>query len=130
MDKAPYICTNKNKATMPFIDKEEVKAKRQAIRKALPGYKISVTRRDYSELFIRIKEGPEALAKETGAFNPRLIDQYEGEAYRALKIIADIAEDSQEEQVFDQDYGSVPNYYVNIVIDRDYRIKERLNRWK
>ena len=43
---------------MPYITKEQVAAKRAAIKKALPEFKLSITTENYSGIKVAIMRGP------------------------------------------------------------------------
>ena len=43
---------------MPYITKDQVKAKRAALKKALPQYKLSVTTEHYSGIKVAVMAGP------------------------------------------------------------------------
>ncbi|MFS4469139.1 LPD29 domain-containing protein [Maribacter sp. 2210JD10-5] len=118
---------------MPYITTEEVKEKRNAIKKALPDFKFSVTRQNGTSISVAIMEGKLDLMgdsqRDYESVNHFYIeDNYKDkpEVKKVLKTIYDIAKGGQRELTYDGDYGSVPNFYVDITIgrwDKPYEIK-------
>ena len=116
---------------MPYIDTDEVKAKRQEIRKALKGWKVSVSRRHHSEIAVAIMSGPFDLSMGRGHIQ---VNQYHmdthyedhPEVLAVLRQAYQIASRSQRELVYDSDYGSVPTFYVSLDIgkwDRPFEVR-------
>ena len=114
---------------MPYITKEQVKAKRKALKEALPEYKLSVTNQDYRKINVAIMKGPHAFQLDQRSYAQvnhfYIDDHYESdpEALRVLTTIRDILQEDQAEEVYDGDYGSVPTFYIGISIgqwDRPY----------
>lgn len=114
---------------MPYITKEQVKAKRKALKTALPEYKLSVTNQDYSKINVAIIKGPHAFQLDERSYKQvnhfYIDDHYESdpEALRVLTTIRDILQEDQTEEVYDGDYGSVPTFYIGMSIgqwDRPY----------
>jgi hypothetical protein len=117
---------------MPYITKEEVAAKRKAIKSAFPNYKISVRNIDHSKIQATILAGPIALTeKENGYENVNhfyIKDNYKDrpETAQVLQGIVDILKEDQSELTYDGDYGSIPTFYVGISIgdwDKAYQVK-------
>ena len=107
---------------MAYISKEQVSAKRKALKAALPQFKFSVRNRDRSQICVTILEGPIEMTQD-----PRGHEQvnhfwinshYEDkpEVKHVLNTISDICKADQREVVYDGDYGSIPNFYVSISI--------------
>jgi hypothetical protein len=117
---------------MPYINKEEVKAKRDAIKKAFPDFKFSIVCKNYSTISIHILEGNIELKKERSQINNWLIDkEYSDnpEAKEMLQKVYDIANGGNGVEVVDGDYGTVPNFYVHLEIgawDKDYIFKPKM----
>ena len=114
---------------MPYITKEQVKAKRQALKAALPEYKLSITNQDYSKIRVAIMKGPHSFQTREDGYqqvNHFYIDDHyanDPEALRVLTTIRDILQEDQTELVYDGDYGSVPTFYIGMSIgqwDRPY----------
>jgi len=109
---------------MPFITTDRVKEIRNEIKKEFPQYKFSVRREHHSSVYIIIKSGPVQLLTvnpERGyeSVNHFYVQDHYAETPQVRDIIqkvVDIARKGQHEQFFDGDYGSVPNYYVNVHI--------------
>lgn len=111
---------------MPYIAKEAVTEKRQALKKALPGFKLSVVREHYSSITVSIMGGPIDFGTTDSPVNHSYIkDTYTGEAAEALTKIKDIINSGNGVEVEDGDYGTVPDFYINIRIgkwDKPYAI--------
>ena len=110
---------------MPYISTEEVKAKRQQLKKEFPGFKFSVRKRHHSEISVTIIEAPIDMVseenKERGyeSVNPYYIGRdYEDrpEVEKVIQKIQSIVSAGQRELVYDSDYGSVPTFYTSISI--------------
>lgn len=109
---------------MPYITKEQVKTKREAIKKAFPskdGWKFSITS-DFSSIYVAIMESPIRFG-EDGSYeqlNHFYLDNYTesmGEqAVTALKKINEILTSDNRIESVDGDYGNIPNFYTNIHI--------------
>ena len=118
---------------MPYITNEDVKVIRQQIKKELPEYKFSIRKENHSSVHIIFRSGPLQLLTN----NPErgyesvnhfyVADHYAEtpEVRDVIQKVVDIARANQHEQFYDGDYGSVPNYYVNVHIgawDRHYEV--------
>lgn len=124
---------------MPYISKEEVKSKRVKIRKEFPDYKISVTCVNYSKISVKILSGPIDLISPEYCWSNDgyetvnyfyIEDHYKNfpEKCKMLKRIYEIINENNGELVYDGDYGSVPNFYVDIQIgnwDKPYVVKSK-----
>lgn len=119
---------------MPYISKDQVAEKRAALKKALPEFKLSIRNRDYSKICVTILEGPIEMTQDPRGYeqvNHFWIDNHYAdrpEIKNVLNTIANICKSDQKEEVYDGDYGSVPNFYVGISIgdwDRPYQVKQR-----
>jgi len=118
---------------MPYITAEEVKTKRNAIKKALPNFKFSITRENHSSINVAFLEGDIDLMGDSERSYESVNHFYIQEHYEDRPEIRDIlmkaykiASESQRELVNDSDYGSVPTFYVNITIgkwDKPYQLK-------
>lgn len=122
---------------MPYITKDQVAAKRAALKKALPEFKLSVRNRNYSQICVTILEGPIEMTQDPRGYEQVnhfwINDHYEDrpQIKNVLNTIADICKEDQRELVYDGDYGSVPTFYVSISIgdwDRPYQVKQRKAR--
>ena len=120
---------------MPYIDAKEVKAIRESIKKTFPQFKFSVTREHGSSVSIHIMSGPVSFSRfsdkdkgSTSINEYRYRDHYKDdpelvELFSAILCLVNNVKD-QHEVVYDGDYGSVPNYYVNLNVgkwDRPYK---------
>ncbi len=120
---------------MPYITKEQVKEKRNLLKKALPEYKLSVRCEHYSVIDVSIMSGPVDLLpndtekhKQVNHFH--IDSNYKDlpETKRVLNIINDIAGNGNYIESVDGDYGSIPSFYVHINIgkwDREYVINTK-----
>ena len=116
---------------MPYITTEQVKEKRQAIKKAFPEFKFSITKDNHSGIRICIMAGPSWFA-EDGAheqLNAHCISDY-SEDKRANKFLQDLTEIAKEGHKIverDTDYGNWPNFYVWLEVakwDKPYKVVE------
>lgn len=117
---------------MPYITTERVKEIRNTIKKEFPKYKFSIRREHFSSIYIIIKSGPIQLLTSPKNGYESVNHFYVGEHYAdtpkvrdIIQKVVDIARDGQHEQFYDGDYGSVPNYYVNVHIgewDKHYEV--------
>lgn len=117
---------------MPYIATEEVRAKRKALKEALPEYKVGITRTGRGTgVCVTIKAGPVPLLPEGEKYrqvNHYGIDEhnYEGETLRVLKKALEIAEAGATGGWRDVDYGYIPGHYVAIEIgnwERPYVVR-------
>lgn len=119
---------------MPYITTDTVKEKRVQLRKLFPNLKLSVSKRHHSVIVVSIMEGnipfPEKLVsfgnEKYHSVNQFWIDK-NFEDYpkwkSVLTKIKNVIGKEQRELVYDGDYGSVPNYYIDMTIgkwDREY----------
>lgn len=123
---------------MPYITKDQVKAKRAALKAALPQYKLSVTTEHYSGIKVAIMAGPTDFGTEYQQLNPYI--NYREERYNSqtgewdsnphiqdvLDIVMPILNEGQGEGFEDSDYGHIPDYYTWVHIgkwDKPYQVK-------
>ena len=115
---------------MPYISSESVKAKRTALKRALPQFKFSITRENYSSIRVCIMEGPiELPANES--LNPYI--NYREERYSSfdgtymparpgvanlMETIMPILNEGMGAGFEDSDYGHVPDFYTWIQIGK------------
>ena len=124
---------------MPYITKDQVKAKRAALKAALPAYKLSVTTEHYSGIKVAIMAGPTDFGTEYQQLNPYI--NYREERYNSLTclydsippihdlldIVMSILNEGKGEGFEDSDYGHVPDYYTWVHIgkwDKPYQVKK------
>lgn len=106
---------------MPYITNEEMTEKRNAIKKAFPNWKFSITRHNYSTIVVDILQAPIDLVNNSGNRNVNCFyikETFTGEAKEALLKIHDIAANGKRALTYDQDYGSVPTFYTDINIGK------------
>ena len=111
---------------MPYISKDQVKQKRQALKAALPNHKLSVTTEHYSGIKVAIMEGPTDLGTEYSQLNHFHPDQYSQPIQDLLDTIMPILNEGKGEGFEDSDYGHVPDYYTWVHIgkwDKPYQVK-------
>ena len=123
---------------MPYITKDQVKAKRAALKAALPAYKLSVTTEHYSGIKVAIMAGPTDFGTEYTQLNPYI--NYREERYNSstgewesnpaiqdvLDIVMPILNEGMGEGFEDSDYGHIPDYYTWVHIgkwDKPYQVK-------
>ena len=123
---------------MPYITKDQVRAKRAALKAALPAYKLSVTTEHYSGIKVAIMAGPTDFGTEYTQLNPYI--DYREARYNSntdtwdsnphiqdvLDIVMPILNEGKGEGFQDSDYGHVPDYYTWVHIgkwDKPYQIK-------
>ena len=123
---------------MPYISKEQVKAKRKALKEALPQYKLSITNDDYSGIRVAIMQGPTDFGTNYMQLNPHV--DYREERYNSqtgqfesnpeiadvMEVIMPILNEGKGAGFEDSDYGHVPAYYTWVQIgkwDRHYTLK-------
>jgi len=117
---------------MSYISTEDVRAKRIKIKKTFPGFKFSITCQRHSSIHVSILEAPINMLtgdKEYESVNHFYIEDHYKETPEIMEIllkIKNILSKGQHEIVYDGDYGSVPNFYINISIgswDKPFKIK-------
>ena len=109
---------------MPYISKDQVKAKREALKKALPEFQLSITTENYSGIKVVIQRGPVNFGTEYMQLNPYIDyreERWNSELneYVSRPEIADVMErimpilnEGMGEGFEDSDYGHVPDYYT------------------
>jgi hypothetical protein len=117
---------------MPYISKEEVKEKRNSLRKSLPDYKLSVRMVHYSTIDVTIVSGPVDLLPESDEKYEQVNRFYIDENYKefpktkkVLNTILKIANNGNYIASEDGDYGSIPSFYTRINIgswDKPYQV--------
>ena len=124
---------------MPYITKDQVRAKRAALKAALPAYKLSVTTEHYSGIKVAIMAGPTDFGTEYTQLNPYI--DYREDRYNSstgeydsnpniqdiLDIVMPILNEGKGEGFEDSDYGHVPDYYTWVHIgkwDKPYQVKK------
>ena len=116
---------------MPYITSEQVKEKRQAIKKEFPEFKFSITKDNHSGIRICIMEGPAWFAEDGKheQLNAHYIINY-SEDKRATDFLQDlmaIAKEGHKIVERDTDYGNWPNFYVWLEVakwDKPYKVVE------
>ena len=123
---------------MPYISKDQIRAKRAALKAALPAYKLSVTTEHYSGIKVAIMAGPTDFGTEYQQLHPYI--NYREARYNSntdtwdsnpniqdvLDIIMPILNEGKGEGFEDSDYGHVPDYYTWVHIgkwDKPYQQK-------
>lgn len=125
---------------MPYISSEQVKQVRQEIKKSFPGVKFSVTKEHCTSLHVCIMESN---------IDFTTTDKYSNEAIQETQInhfyikenfpnnkpacdfllkLVGVIHKAHPEKIIsvDSDYGSIPNYYLNIRVgkwDKPYQLK-------
>lgn len=119
---------------MPYISTERVKEIRTELKSQFPDFKFSVRTENYSTVAIAILEAPfnmlpEDEKKYTGVNHFYIAEHYkdEPEIKEVLLKIKDIANKGNGTLVEDGDYGTVPNFYIDIKIgnyDNPFKVVE------
>jgi hypothetical protein len=112
---------------MPYISAETVKTKRQQINSFFPsrdGWKISTRKEDSNSLVVTILAGPIQLVdgQRDIRWDTQGVSQ---DATKVLRAIYEVASEGRTVQHHDQDYGSVPNFYLTVRVgawDRPYQL--------
>jgi len=107
---------------MPFISAEEAKAIRTLIKKELKDFKFSITVRHNSSLDIVILSGPLFVDLDGNEYmnvNECYYKEHYKENEEALNFLNKLFElisskKPVKESSYDMDYGSIPNYYLNV----------------
>jgi hypothetical protein len=94
------------------------------IRREFPDFKFSITKSHNSGIDVVITQAPFNMLVRKDDFkesrvNPYYItDHYKNypEVMNVLLRIKEIIQSGQKEEVYDSDYGSVPNFYISISI--------------
>ena len=113
---------------MPFIETSKVAEIRNQLKKELPNFKLSVTRKHYSCINVAILSGPVNFGKPYEQINHYYIDEHfkDDPASRdILTKIKNITMKDERTMFVDGDYGAVPNYYVHISVgqwDKPYQL--------
>ena len=125
---------------MPHITKDQVKAKRAALKAALPAYKLSVTTEHFSGIKVAIMAGPTDFGTEYTQLNPYIdyrearynsnTGQYDSNPHiqAVLDIVMPILNEGKGEGHEDSDYGLIPDYYTWVHIgkwDKPYQITSK-----
>ena len=109
---------------MPYISAENVKIKRVKIKKEFPNFKFSITKNNSSGIVVTILEAPFNMLvrdpihryEQVNHFYIENMYKKYPEVMNVLLKIKAILIKGQKEEVYDSDYGSVPNFYININI--------------
>lgn len=120
---------------MPYIKTEQVKEIRIALKNEFPNVKFSVVRQHHSTVVVSILESSINFDIRNGdwdSVNTFYIDEHYADNIEAKNFLNRIHEIinatyEQKELVYDGDYGSVPNYYIDINIgkwDKPYILKK------
>lgn len=120
---------------MPYISKEQVKQKREALKKAFPDFKLSITS-DYSEIRVAIMEAPfnlmEGVNQNYESVNPYYIAENYKDNPKKMEVllkIRDIINSGNGTEVEDGDYGTVPKFYISIMVgkwDKPFKVSGKL----
>lgn len=113
---------------MPYLNPEVTKEVRKELRKEFKNLKLSVKTRNYSTLEITIKEGDVDFNAEHQTGLNYMTDRLEGKLKEVVERMKEIIEaiKPQKELVLCSDYGSVPNFYIDIELgswDKPYKLK-------
>jgi hypothetical protein len=108
---------------MPYIKTETVAAIRKSLKENFPKFKFSVRREHYSSVNIRVISGPVKFTMPEGRdyiqVNPFWYHtQHEGQTLKFLEKLFNVVDSVEMRRTVseDADYGSIPNYYLNVSI--------------
>lgn len=111
---------------MPYIAKEQVAGMRKQLRKEFPEFKMSIRKVDGHAVYVTLKSGPVDFGVNYEQVNHFYIDEHwKGEARKVLSRINEIISNGNGIEVYDGDYGAVPDWYVRIQIgdwDMPYQV--------
>lgn len=130
---------------MPYISKEEVARKRNKLKKEFPNFKFSVTCKNHSKICVIILEAPFNMLSDNDTYES--VNQYyiqehykDEQTRKTLQKIKDIINEGNGVLVEDGDYGTVPNFYIDInigsfdkpfkVVKKEKKIKKETNNNK
>jgi hypothetical protein len=102
---------------MPFISTEEVKKKRNALKKEFPKIKFSITCRHYIQICVNIMEAPFEITKEQENVNYYYIKEHykdSPEVMNFLLKVKEIINEGNYTESEDSDYGNIPSFYIHI----------------
>ncbi|MDP2692769.1 MAG: LPD29 domain-containing protein [bacterium] len=110
---------------MPYITTERVKQIREELKKEFPskkGWKLSVTRRHYSGVDVRVLSAPIKMTDKTEGGESvnyfYIADHYKDkpEVRDVLLKIYGIMNEGNRTASVDGDYGNIPEFYVSLSI--------------
>jgi len=106
---------------MPYIEVSKVAEIRNELKKQLPGFKFSVTRKHFTSINVSIIAGSVDFGKPYEQVNQYYIkDNYKDKPaiMQVLLKVNEICSKDERIEFVDSDYGSVPNYYIHISVGR------------
>ena len=106
---------------MPYISADTVKEKRSLLKKALPGFKLSVRTVHNSTVSVAVMSGPLEWTDGHNQINHFYIDDHykdRPEWRDVFNKINDICKNGMKEGYESTDYGYVPGHYVDISVGR------------
>lgn len=105
---------------MSYISPKEITTNiRKELKAQFPTFKFSVTRRNYNSISIAILKGDVDFGTEYSDVNHFWVKRdWEGQALKVLSKIVSICMSDNYITSEDSDYGSIPNYYVNLSIGK------------
>ena len=102
---------------MPYISKENVKAKRNALKKEFPNVKFSVIREHSSVIKVSIMTSPYKVEGDYVSINKFHIEgryKHNISLRDFLLKVYEIINESNEIESVDGDYGNIPAFYVSM----------------
>ncbi len=111
---------------MPYVTKDQVAGMRKQLRAEFPEFKMSVRKEHSMSVNVTLLSGPVDFGTAYQQVNHFYIhEHWEGKARKVLARIKSVIDNGNGVEVYDGDYGAVPNWYVRISIgdwDRPYRL--------
>ncbi len=105
---------------MAYISAEEVKSIRNAVKKAFPAFKFSVTRDHSSGVIVRLTAGPLEFSEKRFEVNTHYIAEHYRDRPEMLKLfqgILEIMHSIKKPHYYETgDYGTQPDYYGYIQV--------------
>lgn len=104
---------------MPYIDAEQVRTIRNALKAKLPNVKFSIRKQHCSSVSITVLKS-NVHFDTNHSVNPYHFENHDYTEYQKIfiKDILDTVQKAHPKKIIseDGDYGSIPNYYLNLSI--------------
>jgi len=118
---------------MPSVNREDVKAKRELLKKTFPKFKFSVRVENGMSISVKVLNGPFQLLKDPSKKYENVNYFYIRDHYKELpkasnflSKVYEIINKGNYTITEDGDYGSIPKFYVDISVgswDKPYEVK-------
>jgi len=106
---------------MPYISTENVKRIRDAVKTTFPEMKFSIRQSGHSSLHVSMLRGKIDFGTHYSSINHYHYERHledKPEAVEFLRKVLNVIQEAhpRREISYDSDYGSIPNYYLNISV--------------